>query len=137
MLIERNSVRLSALVAALALAGCGSDSGKPTGGGECNPDEVQKGCVAIWNFRSTTATFSNVSIAPRHPSSQGGIEPGRSGVRVDDTSVGSKHTFQGTLGGQNASVTCTVTSYGWSEGNPEVIIQQEAVGAVVNCGPTW
>ena len=135
MLIVRNSVRLSALVAALALAGCGSGSG--TGGGDCDPDNSRKGCVAIWNFRSTTETFSNVSIAPRHPSSQGGIEPGRSGVLVSNTSVGATNTFQGTIGGQNVSVTCTVTTTGWSEGNPRVIIQQEAFGALVNCGPDW
>jgi hypothetical protein len=128
MLIVRNSVRLSALVAALALAGCGSAAD----GSTCEPGVVKKGCVAILNFRSTTSNFAGVSV----PARQGGV-PGMSGVKVSDTSLNSSHTFQGTLGGQNASVTCMVTELSWMEDNPEVIIQQEAFGALVNCGVNW
>ena len=66
MLIVRNSVRLAALVAGLALAGCGSEGGgKDAGGGEggdCNADAFKKGCVAILNFRATTTTFGGVSV---------------------------------------------------------------------------
>ena len=129
MLIVRNPVRLSALVAALALAGCG---GGP-GGSVCDPAVSRKGCVTIMNWRSTTETFSNVSIPPRHPASNGHTEAGLAGVLVSDTSVDSTHTFQGTIGGQNVSVTCTVTDSGWADVNPMVIIQQEAFGALVNC----
>lgn len=133
MPIVRNSVRLPVLVAGLALAGCGTAAGS----GDCTPDTSQVGCVAILNFRATTQLFGGVSVPPRHPaSSGGGIEPGKAGVKVSDTSVGSRHDFEGPILGQTVKVTCTVTNLGWTEGNPEVILQQEAVGTV-NCGPTW
>jgi len=125
MLIVRSFVRLSALVAALALAGCG---GGP-GGSDCDPTHNRKGCVMIENWRQTPETFSNVTIA----ASSGG-SPGLAGVLVSDTSVNSTHTFQGTIGGQNLSVTCTVTDFGWREGNPDVLIQPDGS---VNCGVYW
>jgi hypothetical protein len=132
MPISRNSVRLAALVAALTLTGCGSSKGEE-GGGDCNPDAVQKGCVAIMNFRSTAVTFGGVSIPPRHPGSAGGTAPGATGVMLSDSSLNSKHPYQGTIGGQNVNVTCTVTNLGWISVNPSVVIQQEAFGALVNC----
>jgi hypothetical protein len=129
MLIVRNSLRLSALVAALALAGCGSAPG--TGDGSC----ASARCVDILNFRATTETFAGVSIPPRHAASNGHTEPGKSLVGVNDTSVNSKHTFQGSIGGQNVSVTCTVSASAWADPaiNPTLVIQQEAFGPMVNC----
>jgi hypothetical protein len=131
MLIVRNSVCLTALVAALALGGCGSagESGK----GGCDPGTFKKGCVDILNFRSTTETFAGVSIPARHAASNGHTEPGIAAVKESDTSLNSLHPFFGAIGGQNVSVTCTVTGNTWVDVNPEVIIQQEAFGALVNC----
>src|SRR5262252_5224043 len=96
MLIVRNSVRLTALVAGLSLAGCGTAAGN----GDCDPDVNQRGCVAIMNFRSTTQLFAGISVPPRHPGSSGGIAPGLGGIKVNDTSVGSKHDFEGPIQGQ-------------------------------------
>jgi len=134
MLMVRNSVRLSALVAALALAGCGTAAGN----GDCDPDVNQRGCVAIMNFRSTTQLFAGISVPPRHPGSSGGIAPGLGGIKVNDTSVGSKHDFEGPIQGQTVKVTCTVDGFGWTEMNPRVILQQEGVVPSANCdNATW
>jgi hypothetical protein len=125
---------MAALIAALTLAGCGDSKGDGDGGGgDCNPDKVNKGCVAIMNFRSTAVIFGGVSIPARHPGSGGGTAPGATGVMLSDSSLNSKHAYQGTIGGQNVNVTCTVTNLGWISVNPSVVIQQEAFGAVVDC----
>jgi hypothetical protein len=134
MLIVRNSVRLGALVAALALAGCGSASGYvPPQSGDCSADRLEKGCVTIMNWRSTAETFAGYPIAAKHANSGDRLEPGLAGIKVSDTSLNSTHTFQGKLGGQDVSVTCTVTSFTWTDVNPEIVIQQEALGPMVNC----
>src|SRR5215468_5366722 len=138
MPMVRNSVRLGAFVAALALAACGPASG--AGGNDddgktddCDPDVVKKGCVALMNFRSTAETLGGVSIPARHPGSGGGTAPGLKGVKLDDTSLNSIHAYQGTIAGQAVNVKCTVTDLGWISVNPSVIIQQEAFGVLVNC----
>jgi hypothetical protein len=129
MLIVRNSVRLTALVAGLALAGCGSQSGDHFGGsGDCDPDAVKQGCVAMFNFRSTAQELNGLSVPGR-----AGSLPGKKGVMLSDSSVNSTHTYQGTIGGLPVNVTCTVTSLGWISVNPTVVIQQEAFGAEVDC----
>jgi hypothetical protein len=137
MPMVRNSVRLTALIAALALAGCGSDPGTGKGnegnGNDCDPDVVKKGCVAIMNFRSTTETLAGVSIPARHPGSAGGTAPGLKGVMLSDSSLNSIHAYEGTIAGQSVSVKCTITNLGWISVNPSVIIQQEAFGVLVNC----
>ena len=134
MPIPRNSGRMAALVAALTLAGCGSSSGEEqTHESTCDYNTLKKGCVGILNFRSTTSVINGVSVPPRFQNATGHTEPGTATVMVDDSSLSSKHAYQGTLGGQAVNVTCTVTNLGWIDVNPAVIIQQEAFGALVNC----
>jgi len=89
--------------------------------------------VGILNFRGTTSAINGVSVPARFKNAAGNTQPGMVTVMVDDSSLNSKHAYQGTLGGQAVNVTCTVTNLGWIDVNPAVIIQQEAFGALVNC----
>lgn len=84
MLIWRNSGRLAALVAALTLAACGGS--QPPGGGPCNYDQLQKGCVGLLNFYSGgTAEIGGVSIPA--PTVAGGLKtPGIVTQMVPNTS---------------------------------------------------
>lgn len=132
MPIARNPGRLTALIAALSLVGCGSSSGD-NDKGPCDFDKVERGCVGILNFRSTAQDFGGVVIPPRFKTDAGTTAPGTTTVMLSDSSLNSKHNYQGTLGGTNVNVTCTVTDLGWISVNPSVILQQEAFGAVVNC----
>src|SRR5262249_57971070 len=98
----------------------------------------QRGVGQTMNFRSATQLFAGISVPPRHPGSSGGIAPGLGGIKVNDTSVGSKHDFEGPIQGQTVKVTCTVDGFGWTEMNPRVILQQEGVVPPANCDTvTW
>ena len=132
MPIAKNPGRLTALVAALSLVGCGSNSGDKDGG-DCPSDKVERGCVDIMNFRSTTQEFGGVVVPARSKTATGTTAPGLKSVKLDDSSLNSKHDFKGTIAGQSVSVTCTVSDLGWISVNPSVILQQEAFGALVNC----
>jgi hypothetical protein len=112
---------LVALVALLAVAGCGT----PSGDNSCK--QGQKGCVDLLNF-----TGSPVSIAPPGQSNAvpartvtSTIAPGTGSLMVSGTAVGSSTTFQAMANGNVLkTVTCTVTSMAWADVNPEVVLQQ-------------
>src|SRR5215475_13001303 len=125
MSIVRNSACLTALVAALALAACGSQSGD--GGDPCDFDKVEKGCVGLLNFQAAPQQIDGVTV-PARTTANNLTSPGVRTVKVTDTSLNSVHSYQAVVNGQPpVNVACTVTTTGWVSVNPAVVLQQTGV----------
>jgi hypothetical protein len=132
MLIWRNSGRLTALVAALTLVACGGSQPPGAGGGPCNYDQLQKGCVGLLNFYSGGPAEIDGVRVPAPTVANNLKTPGTTTVMVTNTSVSSSTSFQATVNGAQLSVSCTVTSLGWVDVNPGVVVQPSGILSCIN-----
>lgn len=129
MLIPRNLGRLAVLVGAVTLSACG---GSQTGGGACDYEHLERGCVGLLNFYGATSQQMGGITVPAPTVSGGMKSPGIATQMVSNTSVNSTNAFQAVVNGVSVNVSCTVTSNGWVDVNPGVVLQPSGILTCIN-----